>query len=568
MNDRPSLFEPARRCALVMFALLGGLLFMPGCGKTLFTEDEPWRIPESSLKSIDEFDLERTSERVELPGEDAVASIMDGSIELPGEGERVPLTLADVRASSLRNNLELSATIINPAIAQAAEDAEAARFESTFVASVNQTDSSQQITNQDQSSNSTTTSVDLGVEIPLQTGGTVSVSAPFARNTQDGQFATFDAYWSAGAQFSIAQPLMRNAGLRVNTAPIRVASYRNQIAQAQAKLAAIRILGNAEKAYWRLYAAWQELDVRKQQYDLAVEQLERAQRLVDLGQAADIEVIRAESGVGSSLEAIIRADASIRRTQRELKQVMNRSDLPIESATAIEPTSLPNPIGLVIDGRAMARDAVENRMEILELDLQLAIDSSDIEVARNATLPDIAIRYDFGLNSNQPGSLANAYAEAFEGFYDTWSIGLSARIPIGNQQAEARLRQTVLQRVQRLATRDQRVQAIRLEVYDVIDSINESWQQILAARLETVLAGRTYEAEKRQFELGLRTSNDVLDASARLADSRSREILAVVEYQAALVDGAFATGTIFGSARIEWVEDDSFSGGRFEQTDG
>ena len=83
-----------------------------------------------------------------------------------------------------------------------------------------------------------------------------------------------------------------------------------------------------------------------------------------------------------------------------------------------------------------------------------------------------------------------------------------------------------------------------------------------------MLAGRTYEAEKRQFELGLRTSNDVLDASARLADARSREILAVVEYQASLVDAAFATGTIFGSGRIEWVDDDSFAGGRFEQADG
>jgi outer membrane protein len=127
------------------------------------------------------------------------------------------------------------------------------------------------------------------------------------------------------------------------------------------------------------------------------------------------------------------------------------------------------------------------------------------------------------------------------------------------------LKQTILQRVQRLATRDQRVQSIRLEVFDVVDSINESWQRILAARLETVLAGRTFEAEKRQFELGLRTSNDVLDASARLADARSREILAVVEYQAALVDAAFATGTIFGSSRIEWVEDDSFAGGRFDE---
>ena len=552
--------------SLGLLLLLGSTL-LTGCGSQLFSRDEPWRIPESTLKSIENSDLQTSAEHLSMPPEGAVQRVLEGAIEFPVYEEKVQLSLADVRAASLENNLELSATIIDPAIAEAAYQAESARFESTFVASVSQSDSNQQITNESQSSNSSSTAVDLGVDIPLQTGGTISFSAPVSRNTQNSQldFDGISNFWSAGLQFSIAQPLLRNAGLRVNTAPIRVAAYRSQIAQAQAKLAAIRILGNAEKAYWRLYAAWQEFEVRKQQYDLAIEQLERARRLVDLGQIAEIEVIRAESGVGSSLEAIIRADAAIRRSQRELKQIMNRRDLPIESDTALEPSSIPNPVGLVIDGLALARDAVENRMEVLELDLQLAIDSSDIEVARNATLPDIAIRYDFGLTGNQSGSLANTYKAAFDGFYDTWSVGLSASIPIGNQQAEARLKQTILQRVQRLATRDQRVQSIRLEVFDVVDSINESWQRILAARLETVLAGRTFEAEKRQFELGLRTSNDVLDASARLADARSREILAVVEYQAALVDAAFATGTIFGSSRIEWVEDDSFAGGRFDE---
>ena len=552
--------------SLGLLLLLGSTL-LTGCGSQLFSRDEPWRIPESTLKSIENSDLQTSAEHLSMPPEGAVQRVLEGAIEFPVYEEKVQLSLADVRAASLENNLELSATIIDPAIAEAAYQAESARFESTFVASISQSDSNQQITNESQSSNSSSTAVDLGVDIPLQTGGTISFSAPVSRNTQNSQldFDGISNFWSAGLQFSIAQPLLRNAGLRVNTAPIRVAAYRSQIAQAQAKLAAIRILGNAEKAYWRLYAAWQEFEVRKQQYDLAIEQLERARRLVDLGQIAEIEVIRAESGVGSSLEAIIRADAAIRRSQRELKQIMNRRDLPIESDTALEPSSIPNPVGLVIDGLALARDAVENRMEVLELDLQLAIDSSDIEVARNATLPDIAIRYDFGLTGNQSGSLANTYKAAFDGFYDTWSVGLSASIPIGNQQAEARLKQTILQRVQRLATRDQRVQSIRLEVFDVVDSINESWQRILAARLETVLAGRTFEAEKRQFELGLRTSNDVLDASARLADARSREILAVVEYQAALVDAAFATGTIFGSSRIEWVEDDSFAGGRFDE---
>ena len=434
MND---LMDPTMKRRIssipITMLVLSSPLLVTGCGKQLFPDDRPWQMPRSALETIEGSDLQQSAVLREPPSEDAVARILEGAVDFAEYPERTQLSLAEVRASALENNLELRATIMDPAIAEAGFDAESARFESTFVASVNQNESNQQITNQDQSAQSSSTSVNLGLEVPLQTGGTLSFSTPFSRNTQDSQFAVaeFDSYWSAGVRFSVAQPLLRNAGLRVNTAPIRVASYRSQIAQAQAKLAATRILGNAEKAYWRLYAAWQELDVRKQQYDLAVEQMERAQRLVDAAQAAEIEVIRAESGVGSSLEAIIRADAAIRRAQRELKKIMNRSDLPLDSPTALEPSSVPNPVGLEIDATAMARDAVDNRMEVLELDLQLAIDASDIEVARNATLPDIAIRYDWP--ERQPGSLANTYES--RGFYAP-GPSVSASIPIGNEQAE------------------------------------------------------------------------------------------------------------------------------------
>ena len=67
-----------------------------------------------------------------------------------------------------------------------------------------------------------------------------------------------------------------------------------------------------------------------------------------------------------------------------------------------------------------------------------------------------------------------------------------------------------------------------------------------------MLAARTLAAEERQFDVGLRTSTDVLDASASLADAQSREVAALASYQIALVDLAFATGNSLGAARIRW----------------
>jgi outer membrane protein TolC len=125
-------------------------------------------------------------------------------------------------------------------------------------------------------------------------------------------------------------------------------------------------------------------------------------------------------------------------------------------------------------------------------------------------------------------------------------------IPIGNEAAKSRVRQSIYTRRQRLATRANREDLIRQEVLNVVDQVEANWQQILAARQTSVLNGRLYEAEKRQFEQGLRTSTDVLDAQIRFANAQSSEIAALANYQISLVDLAYATGTVLGSAKVRW----------------
>ena len=64
------------------------------------------------------------------------------------------------------------------------------------------------------------------------------------------------------------------------------------------------------------------------------------------------------------------------------------------------------------------------------------------------------------------------------------------------------------------------------------------------------------EGEQRQFDVGLRTSTDVLDAQSRLADARSREVRSLADYEIALVDIAFATGTLLGRTQVDFILDD------------
>ena len=538
---------------LVRRSIVGAIMFstcsLVGCRAGIFDNDDPqWRVPQSELRRIDGFDPIAASTVAPISLEDAAEKALDEVARTPALTGVVDLSIAEVRAAVLANNLELRAALVDPAIARENLSAEEAKFENVFFANYNR-NSNSVFTNVAQGQAADSESWDAGLRIPLATGGDISISSPVTRGASGLSFGGPNEDWLAALSLSMSQPLLRGAGVDVNTHSIRVAGWQGQIVDARTKLEAIRVIADADKGYWNLYAAYRELEVRRAQYDVAVQQLERAKRRVAQGDAPEIEVVRAESGIGRTLEQIILADSNLRIRQRGLKRLMNREDLPVSSDTPLKPASNPNPVGLHLNGAELATQAVTNRMEMLELELQLAIDQSEIGFRRNAALPLFVL--DYGYNVQGIGSELNeAYGDM--GNADSFQVGVNGEIPLGNEAAESRVSAAILQRVQRLATREARRHAIQTEVFDALDALAQSWQRILAARLETVLAARTLAAEQRQFDVGLRTSTDVLDASASLANAQSREVFALSNYQIALIDISFATGTSLGAARIRW----------------
>ena len=190
-------------------------------------------------------------------------------------------------------------------------------------------------------------------------------------------------------------------------------------------------------------------------------------------------------------------------------------------------------------------------MEMLEVELQIAEDISTIDYYKNQKLPLVTIDYTYRLNGL--GAARDDAYDMMTGFdFRGHVAGLSVVVPLGNNAAKSRLMQAFYQRRQRLVSKENRKTLIEKEVLAAIDQIETSWQSILASRQNAILAGRLYEAEKRQFEVGIRTATDVLDAQAKYANAQSAEIRALTEYQIAQIDLAYATGMLLGAAKVQW----------------
>lgn len=492
------------------------------------------------LKGIDCVKLEELSESKPVTVEQATTEYAEQLTNPNNFQSQVKLTLEQVRSATLENNLGLKVELISPSIAQTVVSEERAKFEAVFRGAT-----SYQLSRPDNGADTRTSIYNVGIDKPLSTGG--SVTLDFFSNDVD--VTDSDGVTDTGVSISYTQPLLRGAGTSINTQSIRVSLIESDIVDAHTKLKMINLLANADVAYWRMFSARKEFDVRRDQYKLGQDQLEHARKKVASGAAARIEIVRAKAGVASRLEAVINAENTVESRYRDLRRIMNRPDLPLDDQAQIIPQTNPNPLGLEIDSNKLIQYALDNRMDIIQLDMRLTIDGLDVDFAKNATLPDLAVTGRYNL-TGQAGGFSDSYNNLHRSPSDSLYAGLSLSIPLGNQASKARLRRARLYRLVHKAQKKELEQFVRQQVREATSDLKTNWRRILAADQGVKAAYQDYKVEQSQFQLGVRTSTDVLQAATRLADSQLARIRAFADYEIAQISLARATGTLLGYSKI------------------
>ncbi|MEM7200289.1 MAG: TolC family protein [Planctomycetota bacterium] len=515
----------------------------------------------TAQRSIEEG-LEALRERAPTPADEAPAAVRSTA------DQRRPLSIEAMRLMVLQNNLDLEVALFEPEIARTRVSAEEGRFDALIgskfayrrkatprldgplvdlssddpaldsrVVKLTELDQRQEL-------------LDLGVDltVPLPTGGVVKLGSLFDEKTIVGP-QRFEQYLAA-TRLSISQPLLRNAGQGAALASIRLARVGERRAEVRTKLAAMRILAAAEKAYWRLYAARRLLDIRAEQHRLAAANLDLVQRRVAEGITARVEIARSEVGLYQRLEALIVAETSWRLRQRRLKAYLATEQLPLRGPEVIDVATEPLLAGLQLDADLLVDRALAERLELIDMELAIVRNGIALQLRENQVLPIVNLDFQYGLLERDNG-LGQAWAGQWDlDHQDVW-VGLSMEVPFTNQRRRAQLEGALFDRARALASKRAQELTVRREVLDMVDVVERNWQRIVAARQNAIVAGVNYDAERRQFEQGLRTMREVLEALGDLGDAQTREVKAIVDYQVAQIDLAFATGTLLGYSRVD-----------------
>jgi outer membrane protein TolC len=293
--------------------------------------------------------------------------------------------------------------------------------------------------------------------------------------------------------------------------------------------------------------------------------LSETRERVKVGTSAPIDTVQSEATVATRKQNLIYARNLAANAEDSLKAMLGFDD-PREWMTTIATTEAYDYEPLSPDLREAIETAHISRPEIREQRLQISQLDYNVKVAHHVTLPklDLEASYGFGgLDGNATiedpntgeeikvdGNFGGAYNQLIDWQFPHWSVGLNLSVPIGNNEAKARLAQRRYEARQGDVQLGALKQEITRQVRFAVRALYDGAAAVEAAQASMVLAERNVEAEQTKFDNGLSTNFQLSQIQEDLANAQLALIRAYLDYRKAIVGYRVATGTLLDHLNV------------------
>jgi outer membrane protein TolC len=384
------------------------------------------------------------------------------------------------------------------------------------------------------------------------------------------------------------QQLLNGFGYRANAKFIRIAQNDLKISNSIFRQQVITTVAQVLNLYWDYLSYKENVRVAEQALAFSEKLLSDNKRQVEIGTLAPIEVVRAESEVASDQQSLIVAQTSLQQQAELIKTALARkvdSELISAQIDAVDKLPQPTPDDIPPLDQAL-KQALQNRPEVEQADLNVRYESIVVKANRNALLPtlDLFATYaptglsglssvlgpcpsGYTANGNQclatgleaiprPMVVSNqgisqSLSQLFHGNYPDYSFGFTLQFPIRNRSAQADVARALLEQRQLEEQLQKQKNQVEQDVRSAEIGVIQAKAQIQAAVKAVLLAQKTLDAEQKKFQLGESTVFLVIQAQRDLATAEGNEVKARSTYAKALTQFQQVTATILAEHHVE-----------------
>lgn len=321
-----------------------------------------------------------------------------------------------------------------------------------------------------------------------------------------------------------------------------------EVAQAEAdyQFAQQDLIQRTSLRYFDVLAAQDTVDAAQASVEAFARQLEQADKRFEVGLIAITDVQEARAAHDQAAAALIQAKRILATARELLRELTGESFDTLATPVDDMPLKSPDPA----DEEQWVRTALDQNLQVISARLQTDIAKQDVRVARSGHLPTIDLVVSRGdqdftgdqVGRNPAGIVSRAPADQTQ---VSDSIGIQVTVPIYSGGAtSSRVRQQVyLHRAsrERLERANRETERSARDAYlGVLSEIS----RVRALRQALESSRTALQATEAGFEVGTRTTVDVLDARRRLFDAQTNYARSRYDYILNVLQLQLSTGTL------------------------
>ena len=474
----------------------------------------------------------------------------------PGSSIR-DLSLQQAIDVALENNLALKVAKLNPQIQDYSLVQARAAFRPTMSSAFQQNSSSRVSTNAnegvsmvtDQSQNySTSFQQNLS-----KFGGSYTAQYTTRRSSNNTLNNLRPLQYTGSTSFNYTQPLLANFKIDDRRNTLRTQAVQRQIVDIQLQTTIENTKASVRTAYWGLRRTIEQVEIQRRALELSQRLWTDNRTKVEIGTMAPIDLYQNEATVAANEQALINAQINFRNSEMAFKQLLaSGTDDPIYGQT-INPTEQPPSLEQVtVDIPKAVKSALDLRTDLTQQRKTLEVRTFNLEVTKNSTKPTLTLSTGYTLSgtggdsyfsvNQQRGALnqAGGYTDVLRNIYQVnqpnWNINVNFNYPLGMVSQRAAYARAQIQFQQSQASLKQQELAVFTDVTTAGLSVQNTWQQLNAARKSREAAEKQAEAEQTRFDNGMSNNYNIALAQNDLTSRRLSELNAIIGYVNAIAD--------------------------------
>ena len=351
---------------------------------------------------------------------------------------------------------------------------------------------------------------------------------------------------------NLRQPLLKNAGIGTTKTAFRVAQSESHASFQEYRQEMMRKVSEAASVYWDFYQTQENLILIRESVRIADKILIDNRQRHRTGKMAETEVLEAMAGVSSRKALSSEAQHEHRDAANRLSKVL--SVAPTQGSVRLEATDKPVVDKLDFDDQAIAQRAFQLQPKYLEARERLKKADIKLSFAKNQRWPELDLIASYGFNGLDFTS-SGSWDQVENGDYETWSVGLELRLPIGGGiKSRSELKKAQLEIKSQLLTLKDIEVIMTNNIDTALHHISSAEEQRQYADGIVELRKQLLDAELARLDAGKSSTRLILEKEDDYRNAKEFALKNNVELQTALLELELADGTILLNHNIEILD--------------